>query len=287
MRVHIALTVVVFSFVSQTRAQTEAVRNVLDATQTALGGATALDRVRTVRAEGRSVRRVGPLTLGSRVTLTLARPDRYLLTEALSVGGRSAETATGFNGDKVIQRATGPDGTRLDPGSFAQAPIAGRSDPTAAAALRRELRLLLLGCFADAFDAARTAVDYRGTAEAPDGKADALHLVFADGSDATLFTDALTHLPLMASWEAPDTLAPLRAGGRGATISSPPSFPGSPSPLPIVEHRLYFSDYRRVGDVRWPFVIRRSVQGELLEEIRFDRISINPAVDPKVFAVDR
>ena len=44
---------------------------------------------------------------------------------------------------------------------------------------------------------------------------------------------------------------------------------------------------RRVGDVRWPFVIRRSVKGELLEEIRFDRIVINPALDPKVFAVDR
>jgi len=34
MRVHIALTVVVFSFVSQTRAQPEAVKNVLDAAKT-------------------------------------------------------------------------------------------------------------------------------------------------------------------------------------------------------------------------------------------------------------
>jgi len=286
MRVHIALTVVVVGFVCQPRAQPEAARSVLDATQTALGGVVALDRVQTFRAEGRSVRQIGPLTFGSRVTLTLARPDSYVRTEALSMRGRSAETATGFNGDRLIQWATGPDGGRLDSAVFGPSP-AGPSRAATAAALRRELRLLLLGCFAGSFDAARTAVDYRGTAEAPDGKADVLHLVFADASDATLFTDALTHLPLMASWEAPDTLAPLRAGSQGAAISSPPSFPGSPSPLPIVEHRLYFSDYRRVGDVRWPFVIRRSVQGELLEEIRFDRISINPAVDPKVFAVDR
>ena len=281
MRVHIALMVVVVGFVCETRAQPEAARSVLDAAQTALGGVVALDRVRTLRAEGRSVRQIGPLTLASRVTLTLARPDAYLRTEALSIGGRSAETATGFNGDAVIQWATGPDGGRLDSAALGQSP-GGPARAATAAALRRELRLLLLGSFADSFDAARTTVDYRGTAEAPDGKADALHLIFADASDATLFTDAMTHLPRMVSWEAPDTLAPLRSGGRGTAAS-----PSSPSELPMVEHRLYFSDYRRVGDVRWPFVIRRSVSGELLEEIRFDRILINPAVDPKVFAVDR
>jgi hypothetical protein len=286
MRVHVALTMVVFSGVCQTRAQPEAARKVLDAAQTALGGVVALEHVRAFRAEGRSVQRIGTLTLASRVTLTVARPDGYVRTEALSIGSRSAETATGFNGDTVIQRATGPDGVAVDSGALVQS-SGGSSQAATAAALRRELRLLLLGCFADSFDAAGAAVDYRGTAEAPDGKADALHLVFADNSDAILFTDVVTHLPLMVSWEAPDTLAPLRSGGRGVAVPSPSSGPSPISELPLVGHRLYFSDYRRVGEVRWPFVIRRAVNGELLEEIRFDRISINPAVDPNVFAVGR
>jgi hypothetical protein len=275
-----------FSGTSGTSAQTTA-QAALDATRSTLGGAAALDDVKTFRAEGRAVRVLGPLTLGSRITLTLVRPDKYLRKDSISLPGTAAQTGSGFNGDRVIQWAASEDGRRLDSLDVRPTGATGQTLGSAAPELRHELRLLLLGWFADAFDEFKPTVVYQGVAEASDGTADAIRLTFPDGSSATLFTDRTTRLPLMVSWQAVDTLAPLRAlSGRGPLAGATQA--GQPGePLPIVEHRLYFSDYRQVGKVRWPFVIRRAVGGQPVEEMRFERIAVNPTVDPELFNVGR
>ena len=54
-----------------------------------------------------------------------------------------------------------------------------------------------------------------------------------------------------------------------------------------VEHRWYFGDYRSVEALRWPFRIRRSVDGETTEELTFERITVNPSVDPRAFDPER
>jgi hypothetical protein len=100
-----------------------------------------------------------------------------------------------------------------------------------------------------------------GVAEAPEGRADMNRLAFEDGSEAVLFSDTRSHLPLMVTWQGPDVLARLDA----------------------VEHRFYFSDFRSVGALRWPFVIRRAAAGQLIEELQFDRAVINPPVDLSIF----
>ena len=53
--------------------------------------------------------------------------------------------------------------------------------------------------------------------------------------------------------------------------------------LPPAEHRLYFGDYRAVGDVIWPFRIRRATSGRIVEEVTFDAIRINPTLDDRAF----
>jgi hypothetical protein len=119
--------------------------------------------------------------------------------------------ATGFSGDRAIQWAATEDGRRMDPADLVPSGITSQTMRNAVPELRHELRLLLLGWFADAFDAFTPVPSYEGVAEAPAATADAIRLTFPDGSSATLFTDRSTRLPLMVSWQAPDTLAPLRS----------------------------------------------------------------------------
>jgi hypothetical protein len=227
--------------------------------------------------EGRSTRVIGALKFGSQVTLTVARPDRYIRVDTLLLQGVSAETAIGFRDGTLLQWTRGPGGTQSTPAD--QIPANAREGATRAAAgqQRRELRQLLLGGLAGPFDSTVMAVDSLGVAEAPDGSADAFRVAFADGSSARLFADTVTHLPLMVSWEAADPLAPVRAAGAPSGRSSAPADP------PAVEHRFYFASYQTTGKLRWPFVVSRAVAGTLVEELRFDRVLINSPVDHRVF----
>lgn len=254
----------------------------LQGVRAALGGSAALDGVRTLRLEGTSARIVGPLRLDSRVTMTIVRPDRYLRVDVLSLGVRSTEASVGFVRGVAVQSARGPDGARIDPEALIPAAARDQARRAAAQEQRRDLRRLLLGFLAGPFDGTSMTVAARRIAEAPEGRADMNRVVFEDGSDATLFSDTRTHRPLMVAWEGPDVLAQLRSATNrtdgGAAPASPPSDVSHG-----VEHRFYFSDFRAVGTLRWPFLIRHAVAGEMVEELRFDRIVINPPVDLAVF----
>lgn len=261
--------------------QPEAGKSLL-AIRATLGGSAALDGVRTVRLEGTSARIVGPLRLDSRVTMTIVRPDGYLRVDALSLGSRTTETTVGFVGGVAVQSARGPVGVQIDPEALVPADARDQARRAAAQEQRRDLRRLLLGYLAGPFDGTSMTVAARGIAEAPDGQADMSRLAFEDGSEATLFSDTGTHLPMMVAWEGPDVLAQLRSAtnrtaGRGISASPPASASGR------AEHRFYFADFRAVGTLRWPFVIRHAVAGELIEELRFERVLINPPVDLAVF----
>ena len=51
-----------------------------------------------------------------------------------------------------------------------------------------------------------------------------------------------------------------------------------------VETRLYFADYRDVGNgLKFPFRLRKAVAGETIEETNFDAFKINPRIDPRKF----
>ena len=240
-------------------------RPFLERAAAAAGGKVLLDQVRTLRIEGRGTRSVGPLRVSSDTEFQLGRPDRFIRTDRLRMAGLAGgETVTGFDGVRFIQRTTTADGSTL-PGPEPTIERAQLSK-VAAAGLRSELTLLLMGFLLAPFDDSPFTAEHAGVAEGADGRADVIKLVFVDGAAATLFTDVESHLPLMVSWQGVDPL-----GGPGL----------------LVEHRFHFSDFRPVDRFRWPFVVRRSVDGVVAEELRFDRFTLNTAIDPKLFAVGR
>jgi len=254
----------------------------LEQTRKALGG-EGLAAVRTLRVEGQSTRAVGPLRLSSAIEFLLERPDRFLRIDRMRLAGAGAETVSGFAGDRFFQRTPQP----LTP-SLGSHPSPDQSQAlmrAAAVGLRKELTLLLLGFFGGTFDGSPLQVERLGSAEAPDGKAEALRLTFGDGSVATLFIQVQTHLPLMVSWQGSDPAVAVRLAT--TTEASAASVLEESAELPLVEHRLHFSDYRQVDGLRWPFLVRRTGGGTPMEELRFDRFTLNPVFKARTFVGDR
>src|SRR3954466_10000759 len=112
---------------------------------------------------------------------------------------------------------------------------------TKAPAVKQDFARLTLGMFAASFAGYPLTFTYAGQAEAPQGKADVLDAKGAPNVTMRLFIAQTTHLPIMVSWTAPP---PPARGGQPPAAAAPQ------------ESRLYFSDYRDVDGMKWPFRLR-------------------------------
>jgi hypothetical protein len=226
------------------------------------------------------------MRLSSDVEMRVAFPDRYVRIDRLNLGGATSEMVAGFNGATPVRRASGPGGARIDPAALLPEPAKATAMHAAAAALRQDLALLMLGMFAASLDAFPLQFIDDGIAESAEGRADVVSVSGPESFSARLFIDADTRLPLMVSWRAPDVGATLRT-----LVAGGPA--GSPAPLtpeavlaqvqPAVEHRLHFADFRPVGSRRWPFRVRRSIAGAVVEELLVDAFTVNPGLPPEAF----
>ena len=51
----------------------------------------------------------------------------------------------------------------------------------------------------------------------------------------------------------------------------------------VVEYRLYYGDYKKVDGVNLPMKMQRSIDGKPSDELAFDKIKLNPKIDPAKF----
>lgn len=141
-------------------------------------------------------------------------------------------------------------------------PPATLSDTKARAALvlanKQEFSRWSLGLFAASFPSYPLTFAYAGRAQAPAGAADAINATSSDGFAVRLFIDTTTHLPAMVTWQ-----------------------------VQAVEHRIYFADYRDVNGLRWPFLLRRAVAGETVEETTIDQYRVNTKIGAGKFEAVR
>jgi len=179
-------------------------------------------------------------------------------------------------------------------------------------AIKQDFARLTLGMFATSFSSYPLTFSLVGQAEAPQGKADVIEAKGEGTFVLKLFVHSDTHLPLMVSWTVPATSAVVTAPGEPAPQNLAPGtvvVEGPPAPAAtaskdeqaayakalvelrrqalagrLVEHRLYYGDYRDVGGgVKLPFRLRRSIGGETTEETNFDGFDLNKRLDPKRF----
>lgn len=233
--------------------------------------------------------------------IAMELPDRYVRKDEIPAQ-ESGPTTVGFNGAELIQF---PAPTPPTVGGRAGGPPAPTPEQAEAgrrmrlAGVKQDVLRLILGMSAGAFPTAPPlSFSYVAKAEAPQGKADVLAVTGADNFSARFFVNAETHLPIMITWTAP---AGPQRGGRGpgpatpqppARGEAPPASAGqgpargetAPATAPP-ESRLYFSDYREVGGLQFPFRLRRALGPDTTEETTFDGFKINPKIDAKKFEI--
>jgi hypothetical protein len=182
---------------------------------------------------------------------------------------------------------------------------------------RQDFARLTLGMLAASFSGYPVTFTPAGQAESPDGKADLIDVKGEGDFAARLFIDGKTHLPLLLSWMAREPMVMrvgpggvssgsggmVVAGGGSAQMSSGQAMtPEQRDQLMkdldarmkeadanrrMVEYRIYYADYQDVGGVKLPFRLQRSIDGKPVEEVTFERIKINPKIDPKKFEVSK
>jgi hypothetical protein len=189
-----------------------------------------------------------------------------------------------------------------------------KSDPLSAT--KQDFVRLTLGMFATSFDAYPMTFTRIGQAESPQGRADVLEVKGPAGSNFVLrlLISGETSLPIFISWQMPASNVVVTVPGQskptglapGTVVIEGPAVPPSTASkedvdafnktvadmrrkaqATLVEHRLYYGDYRDVNGMKFPFRLRRAIGTDTIEETQFDEFRINPRIDPRKFEVVR
>lgn len=300
------------------------VNKVLTDMKAALGGADKVAAVKTLTAEGRTLRTTAAGTTSeNEFELAMELPDKYMIRSVLAnMGNMSVYRNAGFNGDGLINlidqppslggggggmqvRMIGPGGAGVGgPGAAPTPEQKAQTDRAMVLNNKREFARLTLGMFGTSYAAFPVEFTYAGEAEAADGKAHVIDVKGQEDFTARLFVDAKTNLPLMLSWMAPEPLAPMtitRGGGPGGQAGPPPTEEEMKKMMDeaaarrkeaeanrkMVEYRVYYSNFRAVGGLKLPHTMQRSVAGKPTEEMTFDSIKVNPKIDSRKFEVTK
>ena len=181
--------------------------------------------------------------------------------------------------------------------------------------VKQDFVKLTLGMFATSFSSYPLTFTRGGQAEAPQGKADVLEVKGPEGSNFTarLFINSQSHQPIMLSWQMPPSNVIVTVPGQPApkpetlaagtvVVEGPPTpaagaskeetdkYPKDVADVrrkaqaKLLEHRLYYADYRDAGNgVLFPFRLRRAIGPDTVEETNFDAFRFNQKIDPRKF----
>lgn len=85
----------------------------------------------------------------------------------------------------------------------------------------------------------------------------------ADGMTWSLALDPATHLPSALTWTQIAAIGRQRPSAQTWTMK--------------------FSDFRKAGDVTWPYRMVMTLAGTTIEDVRIDKYEINTKISPKIF----
>lgn len=288
---------------------------VIAATRKAIGGKKP-EALKSLSVQAAMQRNVGTFQMTSDIALLVEMPDKYLRSET-PTGGMSGMTggfSTGFNGDRplrsggspiagpggsmVIRMGGGPGGTPSGGGEKPTPEQQAEVDRTMLRGARADLSRMMLGWFGSAHPSIDAIYTYAGEAESPDGKAYVIDAKNADGFAARIFIDQASNLPLMVTYQGAQPRM-MTVGGPRVTTSSAPAGQAAHESRPLnpeerkkvlegamVEHTLFFDEWRDVDGVKFPHRMRRAGAGETTEEWTFSKVKVNPKIDPKKFQIE-
>jgi hypothetical protein len=236
---------------------------------------------------------MGRMEVSGELNYELILPDKMIKTETMNpMPSIEITRIEAINGEDVWedqQRSGGGGGiVMIRQGSAGADPQ--QAQEMMRHAVRSDFSRLLIGWLLTTPSSFPVEFSFAGEAESPDGKADVLEVKGPNGFAARLFLDQKSHHPLMLTYQ-----------GRKPRVVTQRMAPGAPkSPeeiekqkkemeaeiaqLPVVEFRIYLSDYREVDGVLFPHKLIRATEDEVNEEFEIKNVKINPPLKPEKFA---
>jgi hypothetical protein len=224
------------------------------------------------------------------IELDVEFPSRYIKVDT-STGFMAMTRTEGFDGGRPFVNAVSANpGMRIridrpeDDPSFTK---------TALERNQAELARLLLGILGTTPASFPVTYSHTGVAESSDGKADIIEVKGPGNFAARLFVDVESHLPLMLSYKASEPRIATRTADRNSADEPQNDADrverarkeAEATPPKLVEYRLFFSDYRQVGDLSLPHRIARGTAEKTTEEWEVKSYKINPTFKPDRFKV--
>ncbi len=221
-----------FTLSLTTSAQGTDPATVLAAARQALGGEKKLSAVKSFSATGRTRQVRGDNLVPIEFELFVELPDKYLRKDEIPAQ-ESGATASGFNGDELVQDPPPPPMPAPPPPPPGTPPAPPRNPGAArVGTLKQDFARLTLGMFAASFPSYPMTFTYVGEAEAPQGKALVLDAKGPNNVTFRVFINKDTHLPIMVSWTPPPPPGRGAGPGRGAMPGqgAMPAPGGAPGP---------------------------------------------------------
>jgi hypothetical protein len=310
-RVSMAASAIVMAAVLNITAQDDKANQVMARVRTALGGEQKLTTVRTLSLRATYQREMsmpgmtgggramivmndGPAAGGTpqvsgELEIDVELPSRYIRIDT-STGVMATTRTEGFDGTRPFAHAAS-----ANPGMRIRIDPPGDDPDRAKQALRRnraELARLLLGILGAPQASFPVTYTYAGVAESPDGTADMIDVKGPEDFAVRLFVDAKTHLPLMLTYTAPEPRIVMRTAERQRAGESAERErlandlrQAEGAPPTLVEHRIFFSDYRNAGGLSLPHRIARGTVQKTTEEWEVKSYKINPRFEADRFKV--
>lgn len=246
----------------------------------AIGG-EQLGTLQSLSVAGNYRRTMGDREMTGEVQLDLLLPGKMLRTETMSpMPSMEITRIEALSGDRVWldQQSSGGGGNMVmirRPGGDTPQGQARQQQ-----AVRSEFARLVLGLLLRTPSSFPVAYSYVGTAEAPDGKAEAIDVKGPHDFAARLFFDQKTHRLLMMTYQGQQP----RIITRTATERRSPEemeklakeAEAEAARQPAVEFQVRYTDYRNVQGISLPHRLSRAVDGTVNEEWELTKYKLNP-----------
>jgi hypothetical protein len=257
----------------------------------ALGG----DKLKSLSVTGNYRRTMGQMEMSGEINYDIILPDKMIKTETMNpMPSVEITRIEALNGDDAWedQRQNGGAGAMM---MIRRGPAGPVADPKQAEelkqyALRSDFSRLLIGWLLTTPSSFPVEFSFAGEAESPDGKADVLDVKGPKSFTARLFLDQKTHYPLMVTYNGRKPRVMMQTMRQGGPPKSPEEIEKQRKEMeaemanqPVVEFRIYLSDYREVNGVLFPHKMTRAVEDEVNEELEVKNVKINPQLKPEKF----
>jgi hypothetical protein len=255
-------------------------------------GGEELQKLQSLYISGKYRRVIGDREMGGEREVSMQLPDKYLVEDAMSMGGMSTAmmNARTLNGEHAWNTNSGGGGMMFRfGGPGGKEPSPEEMEAMFRRQFQREFTRYLLAIALMAPPSIAVEYKYVGDSDVDDAKVDVVEVSGPDKLAIRIYVDKQSHLPLLLSYRGPKP--------RMITVNRPAGAP-RPSPEDIkklgdeakngpppeeVEFYIRLSEHKKVSGLMLPHKFTFLTENEVSEEFEISKYQVNPQFKSEKF----